>query len=232
MGKLMPSPQGALATCWYILNPGAPLPRLPRDFLWACRRLHVALTRYVLVVEVYRQEVRVFELLRRPRDERHEHEHAGTPVLRDAPVPTHPPHGYRISLRARYRASTSRFGIGQLSGSNCTPLGLHRVAEKIGAGQPIGTAFKSRRPVGLTWQGMAHAPIAHRILWLEGLEPGFNRGVKVDSHARYIYIHGLGDEPSLGRPASHGCIHLSAADLMPLFDFLPVGTLVWICLLP
>jgi hypothetical protein len=131
-------------------------------------------------------------------------------------------------FRRRYLASTSRFGTGQQSGSNRTPLGLHRIKEKIGAGYPIGTVFESRRAVGLTWQGRPEAAIAHRILWLEGLEPGFNRGDNVDSHARYIYIHGLGDEPSLGRPASRGCIHLASADLMPLFDLLPTGTLLWI----
>jgi lipoprotein-anchoring transpeptidase ErfK/SrfK len=118
--------------------------------------------------------------------------------------------------------------MGQESGSNRTPLGLHRVAEKVGAGHPIGTVFESRRPVGFTWQGMPKAPIAHRILWLEGLEPGFNRGGNVDSHARYIYIHGLADEPSLGRPASRGCIHMAAADLLPLFDRVRLETLVWI----
>ena len=36
------------------------------------------------------------------------------------------------------------------------------------------------------------------------------------------------DETTLGRPRSRGCIHLAAADLLPLFDVLPVGTLVWI----
>jgi lipoprotein-anchoring transpeptidase ErfK/SrfK len=63
---------------------------------------------------------------------------------------------------------------------------------------------------------------------LEGLEPGRNRGGSVDSHGRYIYIHGTGDEPTLGRPASCGCVHLASADLMPLFDLIPSGTLVWI----
>jgi lipoprotein-anchoring transpeptidase ErfK/SrfK len=75
---------------------------------------------------------------------------------------------------------------------------------------------------------MPTAAIAHRILWLEGLEPGHNRGGHVDSHRRYIYIHGIGEEPTLGRPASCGCIHLAAADLLPLFDLLTTGTLVWI----
>jgi hypothetical protein len=131
-------------------------------------------------------------------------------------------------MLAHGRASTSRFGIGQTQDSNKTPLGLHRIARKIGAGLPQGTVFRGRVPVGFTWQGLPDATIAHRIFWLEGMEPGFNRGGNVDSFRRYIYIHGFGDETTLGRPASHGCIHLAAADLIPLHDWLPAGTLVWI----
>ena len=130
--------------------------------------------------------------------------------------------------RKRFLISTSRFGSGQKEGSDQTPLGLHRVAEKIGGGQPIGTVFQGRRPIGYTWAGFPLAPITNRILWLEGLEPGLNRGPGVDSKQRYIYIHGTCDEPTLGRPASRGCIHLAADDLIPLYDQLPVGTLVWI----
>ena len=37
----------------------------------------------------------------------------------------------------QFRISTSRFGIGQVEGSNRTPLGLHRVAKKIGGGWPV-----------------------------------------------------------------------------------------------
>jgi L,D-transpeptidase catalytic domain len=133
-----------------------------------------------------------------------------------------------VPLENRYRISTSRFGISQVAGSNGTPLGLHRIAEKIGGGWPVGTVFKSRKPIGCTWRGMPDAKITTRILWLEGLEPGFNRGGNVDSHARYIYIHGTGDETTIGRPASCGCIHLAARDLVPLSDKLPAGTLVWI----
>jgi hypothetical protein len=80
----------------------------------------------------------------------------------------------------------------------------------------------------LTWQGWPDGAIVHRILWLEGLEPGFNCGGTVDSHQRYIYIHGFGDETTLGRMQSCGCIHVGASDLMPLFELIPVGTLVWI----
>ena len=129
----------------------------------------------------------------------------------------------------QFPCSTSRFGIGQIEGSNCTPLGLHCIAEKIGGGEPPGTVFKSREIIGHTSQPeLADAKITTRIMWLEGLEPGFNQGTDVDSHARYIYIHGTGDQKTIGEPASHGCIHLADADLLWLFDRLPSGTLVWI----
>jgi len=126
-------------------------------------------------------------------------------------------------------ASTSRFGLGQVEGSQRTPLGLHRIAEKIGAGERPGTVFKSRRVVGHTSDPrFADAKITTRILWLDGLEPGFNRGGNVDSHTRYIYIHGTADQNSIGQPSSCGCIHLADGDLVPLFDLLESGTLVWI----
>lgn len=131
-------------------------------------------------------------------------------------------------LLERFRMSSSRFGLGQQEGSNRTPLGLHRISEKIGGGYPQGTVFKGRVPAGYTWLGTADAAIAHRILWLEGMEPGFNHGPGIDSHARYIYIHGVGDESTLSRPASRGCLHLAAADMMSLHDRIPSGTLVWI----
>jgi L,D-transpeptidase catalytic domain len=132
-------------------------------------------------------------------------------------------------LLQKIPCSTSRFGIGQQEGSNCTPLGLHRIAEKIGAGERAGTVFKSRQIVGHTSQPeFADAKITTRIMWLEGLEPDFNRGGNVDTHARYVYIHGTSDQTTIGKPDSCGCIHLADADLIPLFEKLPSGTLVWI----
>lgn len=179
--------------------------RLPREFFNLCRRLRCLPTRDVLVVEVADQAMRLFR--RVPRT-------GGVfPIYR-------PVQGYVVS--------TSRFGTGQQEGSNRTPLGLHRIAEKIGAGRPIGTVYRGRRPVGLTWAGSPGAAITHRILWLEGLEPGWNRGGEVDSQRRYIYLHGTGDETTLGRPSSRGCIHVAGRDILPLFDTVPVGSLVWI----
>jgi hypothetical protein len=184
----------------------------------ACRRHGILPTRHVVVVSVAGQTVSLFEKQFQP---------VGNCLLVPAwqAIPTH--RTFPILIRT-FRCSTSRFGIGQTAGSNGTPLGLHRVAEKIGDGCPVGTVFKSRQPVGFTWRGLPGAKVTTRILWLEGLEPGFNRGGNVDSHARYIYIHGTGDETTLGRPASCGCIHLAAEELIPLFDRVPAGTLVWI----
>jgi hypothetical protein len=128
-----------------------------------------------------------------------------------------------------YVCSTSRFGIGEVEGSQCTPRGLHRIAEKVGDGEPAGTIFREREVVGhVSELGVKAGGMTTRIMWLEGLEPGYNQGGNVDTHQRTIYIHGTGDQASLGRPASHGCIHLADSDLVSVFDLLPSGTLVWI----
>src|SRR5476649_2452971 len=166
----------------------------------ACKKYHIEPTRFILTVSIAQQTVSLFE---------------------------------QNKFVKKISCSTSRFGIGQAEGSNHTPLGLHRITEKIGASVMAGTVFKSRQIIGHKSQPeFADAKITTRILWLEGLEPGLNKGfdggVNVDSHARYIYIHGTADQKSIGQPASHGCIHLADADLIPLFDLLPSGTLVWI----
>lgn len=176
---------------------------LPLALRQRCRRLGVLPTPLLLLVQISQQRMLLVE-----------------------PWPNFiSPESY---VHKDYRVSTSRYGIGQQINSNHTPLGLHRIARKVGGGWPVGAVFKSRKLMGFTWDGLPGAPITHRIFWLEGLEPGFNKGGEVDTFARYIYIHGTGDEPSIGRPASHGCVHLAAADLMPLYDRLPEGTLVWI----
>ena len=132
-------------------------------------------------------------------------------------------------LVKNFPCSTSRFGIGEVLNSQRTPRGLHRIAEKVGDGEPAGAIFRDREVIGnVSELGVKAGSITTRIMWLEGLEPGYNRGGKVDTYERTIYIHGTGDQHSLGRPASHGCIHLADPDLILLFDLLPSGTLVWI----
>ena len=60
--------------------------------------------------------------------------------------------------------------------------------------------------------------ILTRILWLSGLEPGFNRLGEQDSMRRYIYIHGTNEVNKIGEPHSHGCIRMLDDDLINLFS--------------
>ncbi|HVP14559.1 MAG TPA: L,D-transpeptidase family protein, partial [Terriglobales bacterium] len=116
--------------------------------------------------------------------------------------------------------STAAAGIGGRSGSLQTPPGLHRIHARIGAGSPSGAVFVSREPTGEIWRGEPREDdlILTRVLTLEGLEPGVNRGPDCDSLERFIYIHGTNHESRLGEPGSHGCIRMANADVITLFD--------------
>lgn len=133
-----------------------------------------------------------------------------------------------------YSISTAKNGPGQLKGSECTPTGWHQIRAKIGTGAPINSVFIGRRPTGEIYSPTLAAQypqrdwILSRILWLGGLEPGFNRYGEVDSGWRYIYIHGCPDEHMLGVPASHGCIRMLNQDVIELFDTVEAGCRVWI----
>lgn len=130
----------------------------------------------------------------------------------------------------RFDASTSRFGSGIRENSLKTPPGLHRIREKIGAGAPFGRIFRDRMDTGIDWDGVNTEDqlILTRILRLEGLEEGINRGAGVDSYERYIYIHGTNREKRVGVPLSQGCLVLRNGDVLRLFDMVGVGTLVYI----
>ncbi len=124
---------------------------------------------------------------------------------------------------ARYPVSTSARGVGCVKDSLQTPLGWHCVRERIGQGQPAGTVFRDRQPTGevlppSAWRSGARDLILSRILWLDGLEPGQNRGDDCDSHARFIYLHGTNREDLLGQPASRGCIRFGNLAICELFD--------------
>jgi L,D-transpeptidase YbiS len=126
--------------------------------------------------------------------------------------------------------STAANGPGEQAGSLCTPRGRHIVRAKIGAGQPLGAVFRSRRPTGEVYTpelGKAEPGrdwILTRILWLSGKEPGFNRLGACDTMRRYIYIHGSPDETFEQAPRSHGCIRMRNADVAELFDLVPPYT--------
>jgi lipoprotein-anchoring transpeptidase ErfK/SrfK len=124
-----------------------------------------------------------------------------------------------------YSVSTSRFGTGTEPGSNKTPTGRFRIAEKHGHGQPLGMVFVSRVPTGRYGAECdEHDHVQTRILWLEGLDAG-----NANTFSRYIYIHGTNAESRLGTPASFGCVRMANAAVIELFERVPVGTEVEIC---
>ena len=109
-----------------------------------------------------------------------------------------------------YVISTSKRPPSNVKGSLGTPRGLHAIAERIGAGQPPGMVFSSRVPTGRHYSEVPDSDthpnlITSRILWLHGLEPGVNQGGDVDTHARYVYIHGTNHEDRLGALALGRC---------------------------
>ncbi|MDR5898792.1 L,D-transpeptidase [Halomonas vilamensis] len=130
--------------------------------------------------------------------------------------------------------STAKAGTGQDESSGKTPHGWHYVRAAIGGDAPLSAVFRGRR-----WTGEVYTPslgqqyperdwILTRILWLCGLERGYNRGGCVDSQRRYIYLHGTPQSEPMGKPLSHGCIRLSQDDLLYVFDHTPAGTPVWL----
>jgi len=124
-------------------------------------------------------------------------------------------------VKERFPVSTSRFGLGDGTGSYATPLGSLEIASKIGANAPLGAVFKSRKMTGEILQPNAAGrdPIVTRILWLRGLERGNAR-----AYSRDIYIHGTPVEQLIGRPASFGCIRMRSRDIARLFSAVSVGT--------
>ena len=123
-----------------------------------------------------------------------------------------------------WSVSTALNGPGNIKGSGCTPLGQHKVKLKIGESAPTNSVFVGRRSTGeiysetLAKQYPERDWILTRIIWLQGMEYGFNRGGQVDTLSRFIYIHGTPDSEPMGVPKSHGCIRMRNQDLIELFD--------------
>lgn len=136
------------------------------------------------------------------------------------------------TLWKTYSISTSRKSPSCVENSNGTPTGLHKIDGKIGAGEPLWTVFRARKPCGAFSrqppQERQKNLITTRIMRLRGLEEGINSGTGVDTYNRYVYIHGTNQEDKIGSPNSHGCILLSNADVAELFDVVNDGDLVLI----
>ena len=138
------------------------------------------------------------------------------------------------TVSKKYNISSSYYGTGSEANSLKTPLGKHEIYKKIGNDLPINAILKGR-----VWNGaiadIIEGPIdtdydhvTSRILWLDGLEEGKNRGNGVDSRNRYIYIHGTAEEGLIGKPASDGCIRMYNNEVIELFELVSEKTQVWI----
>jgi L,D-transpeptidase catalytic domain len=130
--------------------------------------------------------------------------------------------------------ATARNGLGEVNGSEKTPRGWHAISQVVGAHAPPTSVFVGRKATGEQYSKnlVKEYPdrdwILSRILWLEGLEQGFNRGGQCDSKQRYIYIHGSPESGISGKPTSRGCIRLKIEDILALTPQCFVGMRVLI----
>ena len=105
---------------------------------------------------------------------------------------------------------------------------------KIGSKAPLNTLFVGRVNTNRTAKIISTLNdsdddyVTSRILWLDGLEEGINKGKGVDSFNRYIYIHGTHEEGLIGTKASHGCIRMFNNDVIKLYNLINKGTKVYI----
>ena len=136
------------------------------------------------------------------------------------------------TLIRSYPISSSYFGEGEIENSYKTPLGKHAIEQMIGQNSPKNTIYVNRESYSQIADIVSEAIdneedyITSRVMWLTGLEPGFNQGGNRDSFNRFIYIHGTHEEGLIGKKASHGCIRMLNHDVIELFDLLGKGTKV------
>ncbi len=132
------------------------------------------------------------------------------------------------------RIASAKNGPGERFASECTPRGWHKIRAKIGHNCPENSIFIGRRPSGDIWSEKFQQKhpgqdwILSRIMWLSGLQVGFNRLGQCDTMRRYIYIHGCPDTHPMGVASSHGCIKMRNADIIELFDLVDTGIVVLI----
>jgi lipoprotein-anchoring transpeptidase ErfK/SrfK len=126
---------------------------------------------------------------------------------------------------SRYPVSTSKFGIGDATGSYRTPLGTFLVSAKIGDDLAPGAVIKSRLPTReiVAINAPGRDAIVSRVIWLRGKEAG-NR----NAHERCIYIHGTPEEKRIGRRASFGCVRMRSKDVIALYNLMHIGMAVTI----
>ena len=142
--------------------------------------------------------------------------------------------GHLVGSKIQVKSCQELFGVCSLRFARDNnffsgPQGKVKGAQKIGEGLPINEVFVGRQPLGVLQDLMDAGErlpddiITSRILWLQGEEDGLNKGGDIDSHSRYIYIHGTPEEEKIGTPASHGCVRMKNSDVIELFSLVAEG---------
>ena len=136
-------------------------------------------------------------------------------------------------LRQSFEFSFSRRPVSCQQDSLGTPWGLHEISAKHGHDAPPGMVFVGRVATGHCWQEKDEESdrgslVTTRILRLRGLEPGLNAGAGVDSHDRYIYIHGTNRPDEFPNNISAGCLLMLDDPLIQLYDSIPQGSHLFI----
>ncbi|QDP72832.1 L,D-transpeptidase [Legionella israelensis] len=133
-----------------------------------------------------------------------------------------------------YSVSTAKNGLGEMRGSECTPRGWHTIHSIIGFEHEINSVFVGRKWTGeiysekLAEQYPGRDWILTRILRLDGLEDGRNKGGDMDSLQRFIYIHGTPDSTLLGQRGSRGCIRMRNLEIIELANWVSAGSYIYI----
>ena len=134
----------------------------------------------------------------------------------------------RKSIR-EYLISTGRNGVGEISGSEQTPRGLHVIRAKFGANRPVNSVFVGRRATGEIYEPALREKFPDRdwiLTRIRGLADW--RRKNRDTMARYIYIHGSPDDVAMGMHGSRGCIRMRNVDIVELFKMVSIGTRILI----
>ncbi len=137
-------------------------------------------------------------------------------------------------LKTINSVSTGKNGLGEQQGSECTPRGWHQIHRIIGLENLENSVFVGRKWTGEIYDSLLALQfperdwILSRILQLDGLEPGRNKGGQLDSLERFIYIHGTPDITPLGIPGSRGCVRMRNADIIELAAWIEVNCRVCI----
>ena len=132
----------------------------------------------------------------------------------------------------KYPISSAKNGSGNEFNSEKTPLGLHTIKSKYGHKTPTCGVFDHRKFTGeittINHDTLSTNKdiISSRIIRIEGLEQGYNKGEGVDTYMRKIYIHGTNEEGLIGQQVSHGCIRMKNIDIVELFNKVNNNTLI------